>query len=338
MKKLLLVVIAGVMIFGLYLISPYANSNNTDTVQIIQPEVKAIQDMVTLYGNVIDPDRKKLYPTGTSHVQQIYVSEGDYVKAGQLLMELEKDPSVISEESAAVSALVEIKETLQSGAIQDAETLLKDMIVGTSAVSKKTSSTHYSLYSPCDGMVMKLSAQEGSSVSGFLPCIEITQLNRLQVQVTAGEDVVGILQENMNCKIDVPAFSLEQLSGTVTKIDPYARETNLLTGNPVTQTNVYITPTEFPQNLRPGYRASAKVIVSIRENALLIPYEAILQDMEGGEYVLKVENNRIVKSNILTGSELENQAEVCDGLDKNTWVLMNPKAEWEGEMITFAAP
>ena len=88
----------------------------------------------------------------------------------------------------------------------------------------------------------------------------------------------------------------------------------------------------------PGYRASAKVIVSKRENVLLLPYEAILQDKEGEEYVLSVQDDLILRRNILTGAELETQVEVLEGMEADTWVLQNPKAEWEGEEMLFVAP
>lgn len=339
MKKILLLAITGAVILGLYYASPYASKKQTPVVQVLQPEINTIQDLVTLHGSIVDPERKKLYAAGASSVQKILVSEGEQVKAGQLLIKLKKNIQTTAEQSAAVSALVQLKNTLEGGDVQDAEIMLEDMITGV-AIPKDSENKNeeYALYSPCDGMVMKVTAQQGSDISGILPCIEITPLNRLQIQVTAGEEVIGMLQPQMSCNIDIPAFSLEQVPGVLTKIDPYAQETGVLTGNTATETCVYITPTASAEQLRPGYRASAKIVVSEREDVLLLPYECILQDDTGLEYVLTIENNRLVKSVVLTGSELENQVEICDGLDKTSWVLQNPQPEWEGEWIQIVLP
>ncbi len=338
-KKIWILVITGTVIAGCYALSPYANNGEPLEVSLIQPEINTIQDMVTLHGSVIDPERKKLYAKGSSYVRSVYVSEGESVKAGQLLLKLERTESITTDQSAAVSALVQLKDSIESGALQEAETMLQDMITASSAVPDIDQENQvYSLYSPCDGLVVKLPVKQGDLISTFLPCIEITQPDRLEIKVTAGEEVIGKLQPNMECSIAIPAFSLEQVPGVLSQIDPYAQETGVFTGNSVTQTNVYITPTTDSNDLRPGYRASAKVIVSKRENVLLLPYESVLQDEKGEEYVLSVRNNTIVKTNILTGSELETQVEVLDGVERDTWVLQNPKAEWEGEAIQFVRP
>lgn len=339
MKKILMLAITGAIIAGCYAFSPYADNREAAVVSVIQPETNNIQDMVTLHGSVIDPDRKKLYAKGSSYVRTIYVSEGDTVKAGELLMTLERTETISTDQSAAVSALVQLKDTIQSGALQEAETMLRDMITSSStAADSNKESRLYSLYSPCDGLVIKLPSKQGDLVSTLLPCIEITQLDHLQVEVTAGEEIIGKLQPNMECSIEIPAFSMECVPGFLAQIDPYARETGALTGNSVTETAVYITPTAYSNDLRPGYRASAKVIVSKRENVLLLPYESILQDEEGEEYVLKIANDQIIKTKVLTGAELETQVEVLQGIEKDTWVLKNPKAEWEGDAIQFVVP
>lgn len=338
-KKILLLAMTGAVIAVCYAFGPYANQQEETVIQVMQPEINTIQDMVTLHGSVIDPERKKLYAKGNSYVSRIYVSEGETVKAGQLLMKLERCDSAVMEQTAAVSALVQLKDTIASGDLQEAETMLQDMITaGSINEDLNREEQQYSLFSPCDGFVLKLSAKQGDIINQFLPCIEITQPDRLQIKVAAGEEIIGTLAPNMECTITVPAFSLEQVPGILSQVEPYARETGAFTGNPVTQTNVYITPTAYSKDLRPGYRASAKVIVSKRENVLLLPYEAILQDEEGEEYVLSVQDDLILRRNILTGAELETQVEVLEGMDADTWVLQNPKAEWEGEEMLFVAP
>ena len=339
MKKILMLAITGAVIFGLYLVSPYANPSQTTVVQLIQPDTQTIQDLVTLHGSIVDPERKKLYASRNSTVQKILVSEGEQVRAGQLLMKLENSYDNITEPNTAVSALVQLKETLEVGSLQDAEMMLEDMITGVSIPqTQQSENAEYGIYSPCDGMVMKVAAQQGSDISGLLPCIEITPLDRLQIQVTAGEEVIGLLEPAMPCSIDIPAFAMEQIPGIVTQIDPYAQETGGFTGNPATETRIYITPTAYVDQLRPGYRASTKIVVSERNNVMLLPYESVLQDESGEEYVLTINNDRVVKAVIRTGSELENQVEICEGLEPTDWVLQDPQPEWEGELIQFVLP
>ena len=339
MKKFLLLSATCAVIFGLFALSPYADKEEAPVVQVIQPKMMSIQDMVTLHGTVVDPDRKKLYAACTSYVAEVLVSEGDTVKAGQKLIRLKKTNADGSVQSAAVSALGQLKETLEAGALQDAQIMLEDMIRGAAVpVTADITQGEYALYSPCDGVIVKVSAVQGATVGTLLPCIEIMHPNRLQICVTAGEEVIGLLQPEMECQIDIPAFSLEKVPGVLNKIDPYAQQTGVLTGNLITQTKIYITPTMSTELLRPGYRATAKVITSLREDVLLLPYEAILQEETGEEYVLKIENRKIVKAYIQSGAELENEAEICSGLTSSDWVLNKPNQDWVGEEIHFVSP
>ena len=339
MKKGLLLCLTFGVILGMYLISPYSQKESVPTVQMIQPQMTAIQDTVTLYGNIVDPNRKKLYPNGNSRVLEVYVREGESVSQGQLLMQLEKSETALNHQVAAVSALIKLKDTLETGAFEEAESMLEDMLLtGNSTDYERTESKAYNLYSPCDGMVMSLSATKDEEISSLLPCIEITQPETLQIAVSAGEEVIGLLAQKMPCFIQVPAFELEEIPGEITRIEPFARQTGALTGNASTETTVYISPKSEQAKLRPGYRVSAKISVSFREKALLLPYEAILQTDAGEEYVLKMKDGKLVKEFILTGSELSDSVEVCSGITKNEYIVLNPQTIWEGEGIRLAKP
>lgn len=339
MKKIFVMAATVCVILGLYWASPYHKAQTKPLVQLIRPEVNTIQDTVTLHGNIVDPYRKKLYASGASKVLDICVSEGATVTEGQLLMRLQRFDDLQSEQVAAASALVELKDALESGAFTEAETMLQSMIDRTAASDHVSDIEKvYELYSPCDGMVMNISVQPGEEVSGLLPCMEVTNLEELQIRVTAGEGVVGLLETNMNCSISVPAFSMEGLQGKIHQIAPFAQETGILTGTTATETTVYIRPINTTSRLRPGYRVSAKVTVSVRPDAILLPYEAVAQDEAGEEYVLKVKDGQVVKEMIVTGAELESTVEICEGVAPEDLIVMQPSPEWEGESITVALP
>lgn len=338
MKRIVLLAATGCLITALYLISPY-HQDSTQTVQLVQPEVCDIRDTVTLHGSVTDPNRKKLYVNGSCRVLEVYVEEGESVVSGQPLILLEKTDEIEDEQAAAASVLGQLEMTLQAGDIEKAEAMLEE-IVSRSALpeSQEDSSNRvYQLCSPIDGMVMSVTVQAGQSVNGLLSCLEITSLEDLMIEVSAGETVVGQLKEAMQCDIAVPAFCVTALSGKITGIRPYAQETGILTGTTAAETMVYVSPTEACELLRPGYRATVKVALSLRKNAILVPYEAISQDEAGNEYVLKFENNKLVKSIVLTGSELENQVEICSGITENDLLVIQPHEELEGEAIKLAS-
>lgn len=337
MKKYFFLLFTALIILGFYWISPHHQTEKQPSVQLIYPEVTSIQDMVTLHGSVIDPCRKKLYARGYSKVLEVYVEEGEKVQAGQLLMKLEQLNVPYTEQAAAASVLIELQETLESGDLNAAEMLVQDLISHVSAPDNTSLDEKvYCLYSPCNGIVVKCSASKNSEQSTLLPCIEISDPDQLQIEVAAGEDVVSLIQSGLNCYIQIPAFELEDLPGKVLKVAPYAQNTSLLSGNSTVETSVLIRPEENREVLRSGYRVSAKIITAQRENVVLLPYEAILQDETGAEYVLKLINGSIHRQEIQCGAELQTQVEICTGVLFGDLIIVNPQDSWIGEEVILA--
>jgi len=126
---------------------------------------------------------------------------------------------------------------------------------------------------------------------------------------------------------------LQELHGTVTQIYPYAKKTGLFTTNAEAETQVNIQLSDKNEKLRPGYRATAKVILGQTPNALLIPYEAISQDQDGKEYVMKYQDGVVVKQVIKTGAELAEYTEIIEGLGTEERVFLEPESLEEGSTV-----
>lgn len=336
MKKGLLLLGAFGLILGMFRYSPYYTDKNTPTVQLIHPYTSSVQDAVVLHGAVTDQHPEKLYAKRNSRVLASYAEEGDPVEAGQLLLTLEVLEQDRAEQTSAAVLLTELQESLQSGDIERVQMMLEDAAAADFTMENLSAEPQvYNLYSPCSGVVIYSSASVGETVTPLLPCIEISNPEQLQIDVTAGEDVIALLQEGMQCVISIPAFSLDQIPGELCSIAPYAQKTGIFTGNPVIETTVSLRPLERSDLLRPGYRATAKIYTDRREHAVLLPYEAVMQD-DTGEYVYKLQGSTLFKQPVICGSELEAYVEICSGITEGDLVVLNPQDEWEGKEIHFA--
>ena len=335
MKKIMVVIAATGLLLGfVYTCSPYSKTQMGETLRFQYPEVNSIQDTVTLQGSVFAAELQRLYPRGSSRVLEIYVSEGQQVTAGQCLMKLEQTEPATGEQVASALAMTELKDAILSGDLTAAEQILNT--VNTNIPLQINNCEVYYLYSNDEAIVMNISANIGEIASSLLPCMELYSPESLQIEAIAGEDVIGLLEQNMDCYVSVPAFGVNDLPGSLSVISPYAKQTTRLTGQTTYDTVVEIKLQE-PASLKPGYRAAAKVVVSLRENALLLPYEAVGQDDTGQEYVLKLQGRRVIKQVVETGSELESQVEIKQGLSRQDVVLLQPDLQWEGALIHLAS-
>ena len=80
------------------------------------------------------------------------------------------------------------------------------------------------------------------------------------------------------------------------------------------------------ENLRPGYSATVKVFTDHRDDAVVVPYEAICQRGEQ-EFVFCVQDGHAVQCAVQTGYLLEDTVEIIDGLPTGVSVILSPPDE-----------
>ncbi len=286
-----------------------------------------VRTTVTLRGTVSEECRRAIYPTGASVVTEVYAAVGDTVRAGQPLLRLkprDASPQLGDTEAQA------LKDLLLSGNAEGALSALEAALSAQPAAGEE-----YTVASPISGTVMSL-AGVGESLSGLLPCGQVSDLAALCVEAQAGESVVGQLSPGQDCTVQVPALSSRTFRGSVDAVEPYAAAGSILSGDqsPMTQVRVSLLSTQT--ELRPGYSATVKVITSTESSALWIPYPAVAQDDSGREYVLTIQNGRAVRREITLGAEDSELVQVLSGLAAGETILLSPEGVPEGRCVTGA--
>lgn len=335
MKKIILILTTAICILEMHRISPYRRQER-EAVPLTRPQVSDIRDMVILQGSIVDQAPIRLYADGVSVVTEILVKPGQNIKAGQLLMRLERTEDTYEPYAATMSVMDQLRQTLEAGDTEAAKGLVDALILPQNTSNKAVSGRKaYELYSPVDCMVMEVNTNVGEVVSGLLPCLTLCDFRNLHIQCQAEEDTVRVLQEDMLCEITIPAFQREKVEGKVDTIMPYARQTvSLLNGASTAKTTLHISVTD-PAGLKPGYRAEVKVITAYKSTAVLVPYDTVRQDESGQEYVMLIEDNTVVRRNIQTGSELDERVEVLEGIDAQDLLLLSPDTVQEGASIQY---
>ena len=78
--------------------------------------------------------------------------------------------------------------------------------------------------------------------------------------------------------------------------------------------------------LRPGYELDVKIVVAAKDDALLLPSEAVFAKAEGPA-VFVVENGRAQLRTITTGLKGDDDYEVTDGLEPGDAVILRPPSD-----------
>ena len=85
-------------------------------------------------------------------------------------------------------------------------------------------------------------------------------------------------------------------------------------------------------NLKAGYTANAKIMLSEPITMTVVPYEAVNQD-DKGEYVYILEENKAVRRYVTTGYELSDGIEVTSGLSSGDYVITVDENYSDGKVV-----
>ena len=331
MKGFIALILTIAVIAGMYFLSPFQKRQEVYEVSAILPEITNVYDSVTVRGTIVEQGRQELFPDYPSTITQNYATVGQTVSKGDLLMVL----TPLTNQSAVGASLFSdvgkglgsVYDSVLTGNIENTDkqnmTAAVTAALSSAAQITQTDTNIQMIYSPISGMVMDVGGAQGDTVSGILPCVVVSDLSKLAVQAEIGEDKITSIKEGMPCTISVESIS-QQLSGAVTDIMPYARQTGLLTQSTQVTTRILAKIDPPYDNLRPGYSVSVKMITDWKPNSLILPYKAIGQDEKNREYVLIAANGMAQKHLISTGYELDDSVEITGGIEPTDQVILEP--------------
>ena len=121
----------------------------------------------------------------------------------------------------------------------------------------------------------------------------------------------------------------ESFTGRVERVEPHGFTKLSSLGVEQQRVNVIVSLPERPDNLGVGYRLEARFITERKEEALVIPRVAVLEDREGGHYVFRIVNGELQRTPVELSLRSDLTMEVIKGLNKGDRIVAAPDAEME---------
>jgi HlyD family secretion protein len=126
------------------------------------------------------------------------------------------------------------------------------------------------IVSPIDGTIISRNVEMGQAVaagSDALPLFFVAaDLTVINVEVNAGENGIGEIKPGDKPTFTVEAFPNQPFAGEVTQIQTYEQATAY---------DVVVRAPYPDQRLKPGMRATVKIVVDRRDNVLRAPNQAL---------------------------------------------------------------
>ena len=297
-KKLILIFAAVVTlaVLGAFLINSNTkkNKSSNEIVREIIPFSGSLKTFISCTGIVLPKNRLEIKPPVNGRIESILVREGDKVKTGQILAWMS---------STERAALLDAARGKGEEALKYWEEIYKPI----------------PLNAPIDGDVIVAKTQPGQTVTSSDAVVVLS--DRLIIRAQVDETDIGKITSDKKAMVSLDAYPDTKIKASVEHIYYESK-----TINNVTIYEVDLNPEEVPLFFRSGMNAGVDFIEQSRENALLIPVEAVYKEKEGDFCLVKQDNGKeALKTRLMLGISDDKNVEVLSGITTNDRILLKTK-------------
>lgn len=301
-----------------------------------------IEDEIETVGQIEPFKKVVVYSEVTGKVEKLNVDEGDYVKKGDFIAQIDykkrklEYENILSQLEAAKANLQNIKKdydrffklykegVIAEKRLDDIKTAYRVSLNQTEALEKQLALTKVRLeeakiYSPIEGVVAERFIDPGeiiteSSMMKNSPIVGIINIDKVKVKIGISEENIKNVKVGQEVVITTDAYPDKRFHGRVGKIFPYA-DNNTKT---VDAEVIIANPSHL---LKPGMYCKTKIITGKRRG-LVIPLDAVMRlPASGNYYCFKVEEEKAKRVYIKPGKIGKDYVEVKEGLNKGDLVI-----------------
>jgi RND family efflux transporter MFP subunit len=311
-------------------------------VTLTKVERGPISDTLVVSGTVMATPNNdvKVGSLVMGRIAEMKVAEGDHVRAGELLAQVDARPyedqliqaeqsvaqAKATEENAAASRTrnedlvnrgIAARKDFEDARAQEAvaKANVRQSEAAVSLAQRQVS--RGALRSPFDGIVVKRYASVGEQVDGNAgaPVVEVARLGEVELVVNVPTAYLARLKAGQAVPLVSDAFPDKKFTGHIVAI-PAAVDPTSGAGA------VRIRIPNGNGQLRLGMFLKAEVPFAVHKNALLIPVTALYRDEEGKTVVYRVEGDKATVADVKVGVANQEQVEIVDGVKEGDTIVL----------------
>ncbi|WP_196137662.1 efflux RND transporter periplasmic adaptor subunit [Aliikangiella sp. G2MR2-5] len=255
-------------------------------------------------------------------VRKIYKEEGDVVSAGETLLQLEDDEQKLRVKQAKQNlantqhVFKRISKMNEAGAVsptdwEEAKNSFESAQTDLDLAELALSYTKVS--APFNGRVVWREVDLGAHVLSGNLLFRVMAIEPLLLRVHVPANRIGkvAVDQSVDLKVDSLAKAIK---GKVHLVSPIV--------DPDTGTvKVTIRIDDFSDKIRPGDFTQVRMITDSRENAMLLPSVAVIEE-RGGHFVFVEEDGKAVRKDVEVGFVVDTQTEILSGLELSDKVVV----------------
>ncbi len=305
-------------------------------VQTIHPKHGEIVRRVTLPGNVMAEQEALLYAKVAGYLKTISVDKGDTVKEGDLLAEIEAPEmlaDLVKAKAEAEAARIDYKR------VTEAQKKASDLVMPQTVDATKAKAdvaiagvqrietllSYAKITAPFSGVITKrwvdpgalIPAATSSGAAKSAAVVTLMDFSKVRIDVAIPDTEAPLVKKDLPVKVTVSELPGRTFAGTITRF-AYALDES---------TKTMTTEIDIPNPdmvLRPGMWATVEIELQKKENALLIPAEALVTEKTKNS-VFVARDNKALKVSVTTGFDDGVNVEILKGCAPGDAVIVAGK-------------
>jgi len=325
-------------------------------VTVVKVVAKTLLSTTNVRGQIETLTKPSVAAKVAAEVSNVYFIEGESVKQGQVLAELDAEAFIIDKEIASanityLTVLIENeqrllqrnkdlfnKKMISQAVLDNSETALKQsnaQLLSAKAKLRKAiyRLSHTKIISPINGIVQTQLVSKGDYVKIGNDLFFLVSTDDIYARLYFPETMVDQIKLNMPVTlIRQQTGKVEQINGTIEQVRPMLETSNraLLTLVKFTNTHQW----------KIGSSIQAEVMLSQHQNAITIPTQALVRRPNGlVVYKVIANTNKVIEQLVTTGLTQHKTIEILSGLTLNDEVVLDG-AGWltDGSTIDIVEP
>lgn len=362
-KKLVLIIVVVVIVATVLFLAINGSARKENGLKLVKAEMGSIIDKALAVGTIVPRNEIAVKSKISGIVKRLHTEVGDHVSVGEPLVDIKPDPTPL--EYAEAKRQVEINQVMYDNAKQEMDRMqsLKDkkLIADQEFESTKAKYDEMELRlnlaeeklalieegqatvadhvvenvikAPISGTVLARFVNVGdpvvplTSFQAGTELMTLADMSDLIFRGTVDEIDVGKLHVGMPVEIKVGALPTDKVGGTLVKVSPKAHQQE---GSTVFDVEIDL-ENIGDTKLRAGYSANADIIITKKENILLVPERLVSFANDSSFVEIQDSLGQVTKLPIETGLSDGIKVEVTDGLSEGDMLVERPPREITGE-------
>ncbi|OQY38312.1 MAG: hypothetical protein B6226_03865 [Candidatus Cloacimonetes bacterium 4572_65] len=278
---------------------------------------KGVFNKYQIYYSEIDANRTTtVFAKFEDRVENIYASEGDYVKKGDTILEFPADNkhNGIKETKAnyelASATFNRMQELFNVGGLsqQDLDGYENQLILAKASLESITEMRE--VIAPYSGYITEMIVSEEENLFIESPLFVIADLNKLTSTLWVNENDISVVRKGMNA---TAIWNDKEITGKVTQVAMTMDRTRRAF-------KVDVLFSDKKREIKTGVTAEIKLLLFQKDDSISIP-RVMVRDIEGNPYVWLSNSEKAVKREIVIGQMGSTKIDVLSGLNEGDLII-----------------